>query len=207
MRPRVTSLLAILALTALPGAVAARADEGAAPAPKGDSKAQEAPAPQTPAELRADIYARLAASTDADETEGLVGLLLAAYAQSGSDTGDLLLSRARKAMGAREYDAAGRILDATIALLPGWAEGWNARATLRFLDDDYDGSMADIAETLKREPRHLGALLGMATILEARDKPEEALKVYNRVLAIAPHWRNAQKAADKLKASIAGQEL
>ena len=67
--------------------------------------------------------------------------------------------------------------------------------------------MADIAQTLKREPNHLGALMGMAAILEARGKKEDALKVYERVIAIAPHWRNAEKAATKLKAEIAGQEL
>ena len=136
-----------------------------------------------------------------------MGLLIGTYAQSGSDTGDLLLQRARKAMGEKEYDAAEKILDSTIALLPDWAEGWNARATLRYLDDDYDGSMADIAEVLKREPRHLGALLGMSHILEARDKKEQALKVCERVLAIAPHWRSAEKTADRLKAAIAGEEL
>ncbi len=110
-------------------------------------------------------------------------------------------------MGEKEYDAAEKILDSTIALLPDWAEGWNARATLRYLDDDFDGSMADIAEVLKREPRHLGALLGMSHILEARDKKEQALKVCERVLAIAPHWRSAEKTADRLKAAIAGEEL
>ena len=95
----------------------------------------------------------------------------------------------------------------TVALLPDWAEGWNARATLRYLDDDFDGSMADVAETLKREPRHLGALMGMSHILEARDKKEQALKVCERALAIAPHWRSAEKTADRLKASIANDEL
>ena len=64
--------------------------------------------------------------------------------------------------------------------------------------------MADIAETLKREPRHLGALLGMASILDSRDKHDEALKVYERVLAIAPHWKSAEDAADKLKADHRG---
>ena len=120
---------------------------------------------------------------------------------------DLLLRRARQAISAEEYPDALKILDATIALLPDWAEGWNARATARYLDEDYDGSMADIAQTLKREPRHLGALMGMATILEARGKTEDALKVYQRALAIAPHWRNAEEAADRLKASLAGEEL
>jgi tetratricopeptide (TPR) repeat protein len=208
MRLRASSLLATLVIAVLPASLEARADESpVAPAPNAKPEAQDAPQPQTPAELRADLYQRLAASSDADETDGLVGLLFAAYGQSGSDAGDLLLERARKAMGEKEFDAAGKILDSTIALLPDWAEGWNARATLRYLDDDYDGSMADVAETLKREPRHLGALMGMSHILEARDKKEEALKVCERVLAIAPHWRNAEKTADRLKSAIADEEL
>ena len=168
---------------------------------------KDEPPPKTPAEERADLYARLAASKDADETEGVITLLLHSYSESGSDTADLLLRRARQAIGAEEYPDALKILDATIALQPDWAEGWNARATARYLDDDYDGSMADIAQTLKREPRHLGALMGMAAILEARGKTEDALKVYERALAIAPHWRNAQEAADRLKAALAGEEL
>jgi len=137
----------------------------------------------------------------------LVGLLLAAYSQSGSDTGDLLLERAHKAITSQDAGAAEQILDAAIAFMPDEAEAWNARATLRYLDDDYDGSMADIAETLKREPRHLGALIGMASILEARGKKKEALEVYQRVLTIAPHWKTADEAAAKLKAEVAGQEL
>ena len=205
MRFRAASLLALLTIAAVAAGGGVRADESPV-APEAKPDAQEA-APKTPAELRADLYARLAASGDADETEGLIGLLLATYAQSGSDTGDLLLERARKAMGEKEFDAAGEILDKTVALLPDWAEGWNARATLRYLDDDFDGSMADIAETLKREPRHLGALLGMSHILEARDKKEQALAVCERALAIAPHWRNAETAAERLRAAIAGEEL
>jgi tetratricopeptide (TPR) repeat protein len=168
---------------------------------------QDAPPEKTVAEQRAELYTRLAASKDADETSGIITRLLHTYAESGSDTGDLLLHRARQAIGSENYSEALEILDSTIALLPDWAEGWNARATARYLDDDYKGSMADIAETLKREPKHLGALMGMATILEARGKREEALKVYERALSIAPHWRNAQQAADKLKAALAGDEL
>jgi len=49
--------------------------------------------------------------------------------------------------------------------------------------------------------------MGMATILEARGKTEDSLKVYERALAIAPHWRNAEEAAEKLKAKLAGEEL
>jgi tetratricopeptide (TPR) repeat protein len=209
---RAQSFFIGLAVAVLLAGAPALADD-AQVAPQANPEAQapqtkpDDPPAQTPAEARADLYARLAASKDADETAGLITLLLHTYAVSGSDTGDLLLRRARQAISAEEYPDAVKILDATIELLPDWAEGWNARATARYLDEDYDGSMADIAQTLKREPRHLGALMGMATILEARGKTEDALKVYERALAIAPHWRNAEEAADRLKASLAGEEL
>ena len=203
MTSRAALFLAVIGLAGLPSAASLAAD-APPPAPK-DQNAESAP--KSPAEIRNDLYARLAASKDGDETEGLVGLLLGSYSQSGSDTADLMLARARKAMQAKEYDSAEQILDAEVALMPDWAEGWNARATLRYLDDDYDGSMADIAQTLKREPRHLGALAGMAMILESRDKDEEALKVYERVLAIAPHWRRAEDAAKRLRATLAGQQI
>jgi tetratricopeptide (TPR) repeat protein len=206
MRLRAASLFIALMVAALSAGAMARAADGA-PSGQPPKPQAENPAPPSPSEMRAEIYARLAASRDADETEGLVGLLVTAYAQSGSDTGDLLLKRAHKAIEAKDYKAAEKILDATILLLPDWAEGWNVRATLRYLDGDYDGSMADIAQTLKREPRHLGALLGMASILQSRDNDDEALKVYQRVLEIAPHWKSAEEAADKLKAEIAGQNL
>ena len=212
MRRSARSLFACLAVAAsLAAAPALAADPSTAPeaqpaSPAPQTKQGEPPA-KTPAEERTGLYARLAASKDADETEGIITLLLHSYSESGSDTGDLLLQRARHAIGVEQYADALKILDQTIALLPDWAEGWNARATVRYLDDDYNGSMADIAQTLKREPRHIGALMGMGMILEAREKREDALKVYERVLEIAPHWKNAEEAADKLKKALAGSEL
>ncbi len=204
MRHRAAFFFAGLALIAFAASGGVRAADDAG-APRKDPKEQAEPAPKSPAQARAELYARLAESKDSDETDGLVGLLLASYSQSGSDTGDLLLQRARKAIDQKDSDAAGKILDATVALLPNWPEGWNARATLRYIENDYDGAMADIARTLKLEPRHVGALSGMAIILADRDKDKDALKVYQRLLTIAPHWRRAEDAAEKLKAAIAGQ--
>jgi tetratricopeptide (TPR) repeat protein len=221
MRYSARSFFASLAIAILLTGGIPRADElSTAPQDKPDSQAapdkpddqapqakKDEPPPKTPVEERADLYARLAASKDADETAGIITLLLHSYSESGSDTADLLLKRARQAIGIENYSDALKILDAEVAISPDWAEGWNARATARYLDDDYNGSMADIAQTLKREPKHIGALMGMGMILEARDKKEDALQVYNRVLGIAPHWRNAQEAADRLKAALAGSEL
>lgn len=68
---------------------------------------------------------------------------------------------------------------------PDYAEGWNLRATLHFELSNYEQSLADIAETLVREPRHYGALSGRAMIhmalgnkAEARQSIIEARKIH-----------------------------
>src|SRR5574337_168935 len=163
MRSSAARLAAVLAILSLSAAAGARAESAS---PQAKPEAQEKAEPTSPAEIRAELYDRLAAAKDEDETQGIIRLLFASYAESGSDTGDLLLTRARKAMSAKDFGAAGEILDAAIAIFPDWAEGFNARATLRFLDD-----------------------------------------VYEHILAIAPHWKSAEEAADKLRAKVKGQEL
>ncbi|MEM6987508.1 MAG: tetratricopeptide repeat protein, partial [Pseudomonadota bacterium] len=67
------------------------------------------------------------------------------------------------------------------------AEGWNKRATLYFLMGRYTESTADIAETLKREPRHFGAVSGQGYIYIRQNNQGEALKWFKRALALNPH--------------------
>ncbi len=91
----------------------------------------------------------------------------------------------------RDYDLAGAvgILDKLVALAPDWAEGWNQRATIRFMQDDFEGSLADIQETLAREPRHFGALAGMALILIEQGRAEQAQAVLKQAVGIDPFLR------------------
>lgn len=70
------------------------------------------------------------------------------------------------------YDFIGAIghLNRLVETYPDYAEGWNQRATMYFLIGDFDRSLADVAEVLKREPRHFGALSGKAVILFQQGK-------------------------------------
>src|ERR1700753_436416 len=111
-----------------------------------DEKSAATPEPpRTRAQALDDLFARLAASKDADETAGLVRAIDRLELVSGSDAGDLIMARAMAAMGAKNYDVAASLLDKLIDLDPQWAEAWNKRATLRFILEDDKGSMADIA--------------------------------------------------------------
>ena len=88
----------------------------------------------------------------------------------------------------RAYDLAGAvaILDRLVGYAPDWAEGWNQRATIRFMQGDYPGSLMDIEETLKREPRHFGALAGMAIILTRQGRVRQAQTVLKHAVTIHP---------------------
>lgn len=166
----------------------------------------QAPA-KTNAELADELFDRLAKTEDPDEAAGIVGAIERLWLRSGSDTSDLLMSRAVQAMGAENYPLALSLLDTIVQTQPDWAEGWNKRATARYFSGDPKGSMADIAETLKRNPRHIGALSGLSAILDDAGLHEDALRAVERGLALAPHYQPLVDAAGRLKATVAGQSL
>lgn len=129
------------------------------------------------------------------------------WSTSGSATADLLMMHATRAMKNKKPDVALDLLDQVTVLEPGFAEGWNKRATLHFMMKDYAKSMADIARTLSLEPRHFGALSGMANILRARGDDELALKAFQQALAVYPMMREAQKAVAEIADEIAGEGI
>jgi tetratricopeptide (TPR) repeat protein len=162
---------------------------------------------QSPSEKLDELFARLASTEDADEAAGIVAAIDRIHLRSGSDTGDLLMTRAVATMESGDYPVSLALLDAIVGLQPEWAEGWNKRATARYLAGDAKGAMADIAQALARDPRHLGALAGMGMILEESGLREQALRAYERALTIAPQWRPASDAAARVRAALAGQAL
>jgi tetratricopeptide (TPR) repeat protein len=153
----------------------------------------QAPAPAPPSDID-KLYARLAQTPFPDEAQGIIAEIDALRLQSGSDTADLLMTRARKAREAADPALARQLFDAVVDLDPDWSEGFGARAGLRFESGDVNGAMADLAQTLKREPRDIGALAGLGSILLDSGDPEGALKVYDRALTLAPAFEPVKEA-------------
>lgn len=78
-------------------------------------------------------------------------------------------------------------LDGIVNDFPDYAEGWNQRATLYYMINDLDASLADIEHVLAIEPRHYGALSGRVLIYLKQGKHAEALKDMIAALAIHPY--------------------
>ena len=191
LRASLTFIAVGLALLAWPGA-SPRAAE--------DAKGAMAAVPK-PIDLDG-LFEKLKNAPDAASAAFTSHAIEQRWARSGSDTADLLMERANAALAAGDRALSIEILDRIIYLDPDWAEGWNRRATVFFLEEDYARSVADIEEVLRREPRHFGALMGLAAILEHIGNERKALSAYERVLAIYPTLPAAQKAAERLKAHL-----
>jgi len=182
----------------------------AAPARAADAVASPTQAPRADADQDAGrdaLLARLAVAADPDEADGIIARIDRLNQRSGSDTGDLLLTRAAAALDGERVEVAQQLLDALTALQPQWAEAWAARANADYLAGDPRATLVDLARALADDPKHLKALADLGAVLEDSGHRDDALRVYQRALAIAPQWRPAREAADRLRAAIAGEEL
>ena len=153
------------------------------------------------------LFGQLAGAGSPDEGKAIAAAIQRVWMQSGSDTADLLMTRALAAQAAGNTSLALELLDHVVEITPDWSEAWNKRATMRFLADDYDGSMADIDHTLTLEPRHFGSLGGLATILQRSGKDKRALEVLRRLIAIYPQQPDIQKLIDRLTTEVEGRDI
>lgn len=129
------------------------------------------------------------------------------WSRSGSPAMDLLLARGREALEQDRLDAAIEHLSALTDHAPDFAEGWNARATAFYQAEEFGLSLADIERTLSLNPRHFGALGGLAQILEILEQPRAALSAYRAAYTIHPHRPNVEEAIERLERELGDTAL
>ncbi len=166
----------------------------------------EAASLTTPKQRVDALFSDLKKERDADKARELANQIRMEWQDSGSATVNLLMQWADKAIADNKQPAALDILDQVIALAPSYVEGWNRRATLHYMMGNYRKSMSDINHVLSLEPRHFGALTGMAEILGSAGKDELALRAWEQLLAIYPADRKAQEQLGELTEKLAGSK-
>lgn len=129
------------------------------------------------------------------------------WSQSGSPSADLLLSRGREALEKGDPGVAVEHFTALIDHYPDFAEGYNGRATAYYQMDLYGPALEDIRVTLALNPRHFGAITGLALILEEMGHPDDALSAYRAVAAIHPHRPDVKDAVERLERELGDAAL
>ena len=113
--------------------------------------------------------------------------------RSGNREIDSLLREGIALMERRDLAGAEAIFARMIAQAPEFAEGWNKRATVRYIAENYNGSIADCEETLTRIPHHFGALSGAGLCYMALGRHRDAAAMFRRALAVHPRLGGARQ--------------
>ena len=153
------------------------------------------------------LFEALKIAPDADAAKLVEGRIWALWLASGSDTTDILRTRAKTAADQKDLNLAIELLNAVIELRPDYVEAWNRRATIYFAHKDYSASLADIREVLAREPRHFGALSGLGIIMQEFGDEKFALEAFRRALAVNPHLQKIPDFVKTLTEKVEGRDI
>jgi len=114
------------------------------------------------------------------------------WARSGDAEVDRLMARGVEQMQAGRHREASAVFSEVIRRRPDFAEGWNKRATVRYLAGEYQRSIADCDEVLKRNPFHFGALSGYGQIHFRLEQYEKAIEWWRRALEVNPNMTGVE---------------
>ncbi|MBI2152387.1 MAG: tetratricopeptide repeat protein [Candidatus Rokubacteria bacterium] len=149
----------------------------------------------------ADAAALVRALRDPDEVVRALAehSLWEVWSRSGDPEVDNLFQIGIEQMNQRDAAAAIATFGEIIRKKPEFAEGWNKRATLYYIVGEYEKSLADCDEVVKRNPVHFGALSGFGMIYLQLGKPEKALEYFQRALQVNPNLGQVEATVEQLK--------
>jgi tetratricopeptide (TPR) repeat protein len=153
------------------------------------------------------LFGALKAAPDPTSAKHVEGRIWALWTQTSSDTTMLLMTRAKTAIEKKQPEVALKLLDKVVKLRPDYVEGWNRRATIYYLQNEYGKSLADIREVLSREPRHFGALAGLGMIMQELGDDKRALDAFRKALEINPHLEKLPDMVKSLTEKVEGRPI
>ena len=176
MRGLVFALIVVLSVSAGASTLRAQSERGAESTERQSERARKLDR----------LFKDLKLAKSEAEAAALTSRIWALWYKSGNDDVDLLMRQGRQALGQGRHEAALTRAAQAVRLAPEYSEAWNLRATILFYMGRDEESARDIAQTLKREPRHFGALAGLMMIHMRAENWSGALKTLQTALGIHP---------------------
>ena len=132
------------------------------------------------------------------------------WARSGEAEIDRMMAAGVDQMQAGRYQQAIATFSEVIRRKPGFAEGWNKRATGHYLAGDYQRSLADCDQVVKRNPSHFGAISGYGQIYFKLEQYNKAIEYWRRALEVNPNMLGVElniKGAEELLKQKRGRAI
>lgn len=135
------------------------------------------------------LYSELKAAPNEMIGRGIEAQLWEAWISAPDENAQALMDQGRDRIRVADYARAEELFSDLTEYCPHYAEGWNQRAYVRFLKQDYGNALEDISIALQYEPRHFGALAGRATTLLSMGRVEVGYVALRKALVINPWLR------------------
>ena len=149
------------------------------------------PVPDTIAE-ESQILSKVRVAPNERAARLLSNDLWALWTLAPDDHAQELLDRGMQARGSYDFDSAIQAFDRLVDYCPDYAEGYNQRAFVNFLRENYDQALTDLDEAIARRPHHVAAIAGKALTLIGLKRDVEAQRVLREALALNP-WLSERR--------------
>jgi tetratricopeptide (TPR) repeat protein len=164
--------------------------------------APAAPAPVDPVKKRAAEIDKLfgelhkGSSTNPRAT---IEKIWALWSRNDSAMAEILLTQSGKAMREGVFETSEQMMKELLGSYPDYTEALNQRAMLYYNMKRYDDALVDVEAVLAEEPRHFGALSGLAAIYQAKGDVGKAAAALRDAIAVNPYLQTAKDALKQLE--------
>ncbi len=132
------------------------------------------------------LLAEARALPNGREARDISNQLWALWARAPNEAAQALLDRGMAARAEFNFVDAKESFDRLVSYCPDYAEGYNQRAFVSFLREDYEAALVDLDLALERSPSHVAAMSGKALTLIGLGRHEEAQDILREAVKLNP---------------------
>lgn len=129
------------------------------------------------------------------------------WADAPNEQSQAILDRGMSKRAAWDLLGALEDFDRLVAYCPDYAEGYNQRAFVNFLRQDFAAALVDLDRALTLSPRHVAAMSGKALSLMALGRTDEASLILDEALELNPWLPERNLAAPGGPLERKGQDI
>ena len=146
----------------------------------------ECPPPPDIAEQQTVILGQIRAAASERDARILSNQLWDLWATAPDELAQEMLDQGMTARASYDFLTAINAFDRLTDYCPDYAEGYNQRAFVNFIRQDYAAALIDLDLALERAPEHVAAMSGKALTLMGLDRHDEAQEVLRDAVRLNP---------------------
>jgi len=151
-----------------------------------ETRAETCPDAPDHSEAMSALITAVQAAPDENSARQISNQMWDIWADAPDTHAQELLDEGMSRRGSYDFHGAQLAFDALVAYCPDYAEGYNQRAFVNFLRQDYAAALPDLERALDLSPRHIAALTGQALALAALERNGEAALILRDALKLNP---------------------